>query len=54
MAETDLESHGFANIGNISKITDDIEWKDTYVDRIERHVHAQKNHPSIIIWSLRK
>ena len=33
MAETDLESHGFANIGNISKITDDIEWKDTYVDR---------------------
>ena len=52
MAETDLESHGFANIGNISKITDDIEWKDTYVDRIERHVHAQKNHPSIIIWSL--
>ena len=52
IAETDLESHGFANIGNISQITDDIEWKDTYVDRIERHVHAQKNHPSIIMWSL--
>lgn len=52
MAETDLESHGFANIGNISKITDDIEWKETYVDRIERHVQAQKNHPSIIMWSL--
>lgn len=52
MAETDLESHGFANIGNLNKITDDIEWRDTYVDRIERHVHAQKNHPSIIMWSL--
>ena len=52
IAETDLESHGFANIGNISQITDDIEWKDTYVDRIERHVHARKNHPSIIMWSL--
>lgn len=23
-----------------------------YVERIVRHIHAQKNHPSIIIWSL--
>ncbi|MGL5893806.1 MAG: glycoside hydrolase family 2 TIM barrel-domain containing protein, partial [Bacteroidales bacterium] len=52
MAETDLESHGFANIGNISMITDDIKWESVYVDRIERHIGAQKNHPSIIIWSL--
>lgn len=52
LAETDLESHGFANVGNISQITDDIAWQDAYVDRIERHIGAQKNHPSIIIWSL--
>lgn len=52
MAETDVESHGFANVGNISRITDDPAWEQAYVERIERHVLAQKNHPSIIIWSL--
>lgn len=52
MGETDVESHGFANVGNLSMITDDIAWKHIYVERIERHIHAQKNHPSIIMWSL--
>ncbi|MCA1920726.1 beta-galactosidase subunit alpha [Buttiauxella noackiae] len=52
MAETDVESHGFANVGNISRITDDPAWEQAYVERIERHVLAQKNHPSIVIWSL--
>ena len=52
MAETDVETHGFVNIGNLSQITDDPAWEAAFVDRIERHVHAQKNHPSIIIWSL--
>ncbi|MFU2315176.1 beta-galactosidase subunit alpha [Rahnella sp. PCH160] len=52
MAETDLESHGFANVGDLSRITDDPRWENTYVERIERHVMAQKNHPSIIMWSL--
>ena len=52
MAETDLESHGFANVGDLSRITDDPHWEHAYVERIERHVMAQKNHPSIIMWSL--
>ncbi len=52
IAETDVETHGFANIGNLSFITDDIKWRDVFVERIERHIEAQKNHPSIIIWSL--
>lgn len=52
MAETDLESHGFANVGDLSRITDDPRWEHAYVERIERHVLAQKNHPSIIMWSL--
>ncbi|MDU3718911.1 MAG: beta-galactosidase subunit alpha, partial [Klebsiella michiganensis] len=51
-AETDVESHGFANVGNLSAITDDPAWEHIYVERIVRHVHAQKNHPSIVIWSL--
>ncbi|EEZ00202.1 beta-D-galactosidase alpha subunit [Vibrio sp. RC586] len=52
MAETDLETHGFANIGDLSRITNDPAWEAVFVDRAVRHVHAQKNHPSIIMWSL--
>lgn len=52
MAETDVETHGFANVGNLSQITDDPSWEPVYVDRIRRQVHAQKNHPSVIMWSL--
>ncbi|MGL4677265.1 MAG: beta-galactosidase subunit alpha [Brevinema sp.] len=52
MAETDVESHGFSNIGNISQITDDPAWENVYLDRITRHIVAQKNHPSVIFWSL--
>ena len=52
LAETDLESHGFANVGDLSRITDDPAWETAYVDRIERHVLAQRNHASIVMWSL--
>jgi len=52
MAETDVETHGFANVGDLSRITNDAAWEGVFVDRAERHVHAQKNHPSIIMWSL--
>ncbi|MGV8979475.1 MAG: glycoside hydrolase family 2 TIM barrel-domain containing protein [Cellulomonas sp.] len=52
VAETDLESHGFANVGDIGRLTDDPAWRTAYIDRIERHVLAQRNHPSIVLWSL--
>lgn len=52
MAETDVETHGFVNVGDLSHITNDPDWQLVFVDRIERHVHAQINHPSIIMWSL--
>lgn len=52
MAETDLETHGFVATGNLSQLTDDPVWEHAFVDRIERHVLAQRNHASIIMWSL--
>ncbi|MDO5719609.1 MAG: beta-galactosidase subunit alpha [Actinomycetaceae bacterium] len=52
VAETDLESHGFANVGEIERITNDPDWEISYVDRIERHVLAQRNHACVIMWSL--
>ncbi len=50
--EADLECHGFELTGDISKISMDPKWERAYVDRIERMVERDKNHPSIIMWSL--
>jgi len=50
--ECDLETHGFALVGDISRVSDDPEWEAAYVDRMARMVQRDKNHPSIIMWSL--
>ena len=48
--ETDLETHGF--LDNIDTLSDNSDWEEAYVDRIARMVERDKNHPSIILWSL--
>ena len=50
--ETDLECHGFATAGNWNWTSDNPEWEAAYVDRVERMVERDKNHPCVIIWSL--
>ena len=50
--ECDLETHGFVFSGWVDNPSDDIAWRDAYLDRIERTVERDKNHPSIVIWSL--
>ncbi|HEY2495241.1 MAG TPA: glycoside hydrolase family 2 TIM barrel-domain containing protein [Paenibacillus sp.] len=52
MEETDLETHGFELLGNISRLSDDPVWQEAYVDRVRRMVERDKNHPSILFWSL--
>lgn len=52
LAETDMESHGFENIGNIATVTDDPAWEAAYVDRIERLVLQERNEVAIVAWSL--
>lgn len=47
--ETDIETHGMRPWNRIS---DDPEWEDAYVDRARRMVERDKNHASIIFWSL--
>lgn len=49
--ETDLETHGMM-FTNISGLSDDPLWQDAYLDRVQRMYWRDKNHPSIIIWSL--
>lgn len=50
--ETDLECHGFENTGNYNWISDNELWEKQYVDRAVRMVKRDRNHPSVIIWSL--
>lgn len=48
--EADLETHGDHYSG--FAISDDPAFRDAFVDRIERMVRRDRNHPSIILWSL--
>ena len=50
--EADLETHGFGESKNAFLISDAPEWRDAYVDRAARMVERDKNHASIIFWSL--
>lgn len=49
--EADLETHGML-FSDISGLSDDPLWQDAYLDRVQRMYWRDKNHPSIIIWSL--
>jgi beta-galactosidase len=50
--ECDLETHGFVYVGWTGNPSDDLRFAAAYLDRIERTVERDKNHPSVILWSL--
>ncbi|MGE5549544.1 MAG: glycoside hydrolase family 2 TIM barrel-domain containing protein [Bacteroidota bacterium] len=50
--ETDLETHGFAQIGDWSRLARDPDWEAAFVERASRMVERDKNHPAVIVWSL--
>ena len=52
MDEADLECHGMWAYGDGSFLSKDPAWRDAYVDRAKRMMERDKNHPSIIFWSL--
>ncbi|MBQ3177327.1 MAG: DUF4981 domain-containing protein [Clostridia bacterium] len=47
--ETDIETHGMHPWNGIS---DHPDWEKAYVDRAQRLVERDKNHPCVIFWSL--
>jgi beta-galactosidase/beta-glucuronidase len=51
--EADLETHGMSMGGSdYHRLSKDPAWKQAYVDRAVRMLERDKNHPSVIIWSL--
>lgn len=50
--ECDFETHGFGMVEWRGNPTDDPNWEPALVDRARRMVERDKNHPSILMWSL--
>ncbi len=50
--ECDVETHGFGEVGWQDNPTDDARWEAAMRDRAARMVERDRNHPSIVLWSL--
>ncbi|MFC4034670.1 glycoside hydrolase family 2 TIM barrel-domain containing protein [Streptomyces polygonati] len=50
--ECDLETHGFEVVGWRGNPVDDERWTPALLDRAARMVERDKNHPSVVMWSL--
>lgn len=51
--EADIETHGCGEMfDDVSRISHDLKWAKHYVDRVKRMYYRDRNHPSIIMWSL--
>ncbi|MET8682972.1 glycoside hydrolase family 2 TIM barrel-domain containing protein [Streptomyces sp. NPDC004732] len=50
--ECDLETHGFGAVGWRANPVDDDRWTPALLDRAARMVERDKNHPSVVLWSL--
>lgn len=49
--EGNIETHGFGHNGN-NLLTNHPDWKNAYLDRVQRMVIRDRNHPSVVIWSM--
>ena len=52
VAECDLETHGFIYAGWDGNPPADPAWRGALMERLRRTVERDKNHPSIVVWSL--
>ncbi len=50
--EADIETHGMSFVGKWDALTDSPDWTEAYLDRAERMMERDKNHASILLWSV--
>ena len=50
--ETDYETHGMQRVGDWDFFSREEAWTESLLDRVQRMFERDKNHPSIIMWSL--
>ncbi len=48
--EANIETHEFGNNRN-NKLANSPDWKEAHVERVQRMVYRDRNHPSVIMWS---
>ena len=36
----------------MNRLSEDVLWEASYLDRVERMVRRDKNHPCVLVWSL--
>jgi beta-galactosidase len=51
MDEANIECHHYGNDVR-NRLTNDPEWQTAYLDRVERMVERDKNHASVVFWSM--
>jgi beta-galactosidase len=51
MDEGNIECHAYG-LNNKNRLVNDPEWRPLFLDRFQRMVERDKNHPSIIVWSM--
>jgi beta-galactosidase len=49
--EANIECHHYGNDAH-NRLTNDPAWQTAYLDRVQRMVERDKNHPSVVIWSM--
>ncbi len=52
VAEANIETHGMTAAGNKNPLAIDTLYAQTHLERNQRNVQRNRNHPSVIIWSL--